>query len=327
MSETIRAVMLDPDWFGDVDAERDHFQDLLDDVIVEGIDCAEEEIPDRVGEADLLLSHYTGVSAEVMDATGCQVVSRYATGIDGIDVEAATDRGVRVTRVPTYCNDEVGTHIVSLAMALVRGLPMYDASTEDGTWEWDGAAPIRPPEQQTFGFLAFGNKAQAAAERASALGFDVVSHDPYLDDDELESMGATPVSFAELLDTADVLSLNTPLTEETEGLIDADALARLDDNAVLINTSRGRVVDEAALIDALEANELRGAGLDVLAREPPESDNPLLDRNDVIVTPHAAWYSTGSEETLRRRGTEIAVAALREEETDGIVNPDAGGGM
>ncbi|MBB6647194.1 C-terminal binding protein [Halobellus sp. MBLA0160] len=314
--------MLDPDWFGDVDAERDHFRDLLDNVVVEAIDCQEDEIPDRVGEADLLLSHYTGVSAEVMDATGCQVVSRYATGIDGIDVDAATERGVRVTRVPTYCNDEVGTHIVSLAMALSRGLPMYDASTEDGTWEWDLAAPIHPPERQTFGFLAFGNKAQAAAERARALGFDVASHDPYLSDDELEAKGATPVSFEELLDISDVLSLNTPLTDETEEMIDADALARLDDNAILINTSRGRVVDETALINALEADELRGAGLDVLAREPPDPDNPLLSRDDVIATPHAAWYSTGSEETLRRRGTEIAVAALRGEEVDGLVNTD-----
>jgi len=327
MSDAIRAVMLDPDWFGDVDAERDHFQGLLDDVVVEGIDCEAGEIPDRVGEADLLLSHYTGVSAEVMDATGCQVVSRYATGIDGIDIDAATQRGVRVTRVPTYCNDEVGTHIVSLAIALVRGLPMYDADTRDGTWEWDRAAPIRPPERQTFGFLAFGNKAQAAAERARALGFDVAAHDPYLGDDQLDALGATPVDFEELLDTADVLSLNTPLTEETEGMIDADALARLDDDAVLINTSRGRVVDEEALIDALEADELRGAGLDVLAREPPEPDNPLLARDDVIVTPHAAWYSTGSAATLRRRGTEIAVAALREEDVDGLVNPDALGNV
>lgn len=323
MRDPIRAVMLDPDWFGDVDAERDHFQDLLDDVVVEGIDCEEHEIPDRVGEADLLLSHYTGVSADVMDATGCQVVSRYATGIDGIDVEAATERGVRVTRVPTYCNDEVGTHIVSLAMALVRGLPMYDAAAEDGGWEWDRAAPIRPPERQTFGFLAFGNKARAAADRASALGFDVAAHDPYLDDDDVEALGATPVGFEELLDTADVLSINTPLTEETEGMIDADAFARLDDDAVLVNTSRGRVVDETALVDALDAGELRGAGLDVLAQEPPEPDNPLLGRDDVIVTPHAAWYSTGSAATLRRRGTEIAVAALRGEEVDGLVNPDA----
>ncbi|WP_262174734.1 C-terminal binding protein [Haloarcula laminariae] len=324
MTDTVRAVMLDPDWFGDVDAERRHFRELLDrEVTVEGIDCTEAEIPGAVGEADLLLSHYTGVSAAAMDATGCSVVSRYATGIDDIDVPAATERGVRVTRVPSYCDDEVGSHIVSLAMALVRGLPMYDAATESGAWQWKDAAPIRPPEQLTFGFLAFGNKARAAAERAAALGFDVCAHDPFLDDEEITSRGATPVGFEELLDESDVLSVNTPLTPDTEGMLDADALARLDDDAVVVNTSRGKVIDEDALLAALEADELRGAGLDVLAEEPPASGNPLLARDDVIVTPHAAWYSTESEATLRRRGTEIAVAAYNGEHVDGVVNPDA----
>lgn len=324
MTGTVRAVMLDPDWFGDVAAERRHFEELLDrEVTVEGIDCTEAEIPEAVGEADLLLSHYTGVSAAAMDATGCSVVSRYATGIDDIDVAAATERGVRVTRVPSYCDDEVGTHIVSLAMALVRGLPMYDAATESGTWQWEDAAPVRPPEEQTFGFLAFGNKARAAAERAAALGFDICAHDPFLDDGEITSLGATPVGFEELLDESDVLSVNTPLTPDTEGMLDADALARLDDEAVVVNTSRGRVIDEDALLAALEAGELRGAGLDVLAEEPPGPGNPLLERDDVVVTPHAAWYSTESAATLRRRGTEIAVGAYRGESVDGVVNIDA----
>lgn len=241
-----------------------------------------------VGEADLLLSHYTGVSAAAMDATGCSVVSRYATGIDDIDVSAATERGVRVTRVPSYCNSEVGTHIVSLAMAFVRGLPIYDAATEAGRWQWQDATEIKPPEKQTFGFLAYGNKARAAAERADALGFDICAHDPFIDDEEISSLGATPVGFEELLDVSDVLSVNTPLTPGTRGMLDAEALARLDDEAVLINTSRGKVIDEDALLAALETGELRGAGLDVLAEEPPESENPLLSRDDVIVTPHAA---------------------------------------
>lgn len=324
MTDSVRAVMLDPDWFGDVDAERRHFEDLLSNqVTVEGIDCTETEVPEAVGEADLLLSHYTGVSAAAMDATGCSVVSRYATGIDEIDVSAATERGIRVTCVPSYCDDEVGTHIVSLAMALIRGLPMYDATTEHGMWQWKGATPIRPPEQQTFGFLAFGNKARAAAKRAVALGFDICAHDPLLDDEKITSLGATPVGFEELLDESDVLSVNTPLTSETKEILDADALARLDNNAVIVNTSRGKVIEEDALLAALKAGELRGAGLDVLAEEPPDSANPLLKRDDVIVTPHAAWYSTESEAMLRRRGTEIAVGAYRGENVDGVVNLDA----
>ncbi|WP_092733831.1 C-terminal binding protein [Halopenitus persicus] len=316
--------MLDPDWFGDVEAEREHFEHLLNnDVVVDAIDCTDEEIPERVDDADLLLTHYTEVSANSMDATGCSVVARYATGIDGIDIDAATERGIRVTRVPTYCNNEVGMHAVSLALALVRGLPMYDAATSDGVWEWRDPVPIHPVEDLTFGLLAFGNKAQAAGEKAATLGFDVCAYDPYLDDETIRENGARPVDFEELLESADIVSIHMPLTEETESMIDADVIDQLDDNAVLVNTARGRIIDEEALRTALEDDRLRGAGLDVFREEPPSPDNPLLNREDVIATPHAAWYSTRSEEVLRQRGTEIAVAAYNGEIVDGLVNPDA----
>jgi len=324
MTDPIRVVMLDPDWFGDVEAEREHFERLLDtDVVVEGVDCTDAEIPDTVGEADILLSHYTGVSAASMDATSCSVIARYATGIDGIDVEAATERGIRVTRVPTYCNDEVSLHSISLALSLVRGLPTYNAAAADARWEWADAVPIPATGDLTFGLLAFGNKGRATAKKAGALGFDVCAYDPYVDDDVIQAADVTPVDFETLLGTADVLSIHAPLTDETEDMIDADAIDRLDDDAVLVNTARGRIVDEDALLTALEDGRLRGAGLDVLRREPPRPENPLLDREDVVITPHAAWYSTKTARVLRQRGTEIAVAAFNAEETEGLVNPDA----
>jgi D-3-phosphoglycerate dehydrogenase len=323
MNETTRVVMLDPDWFGDVEAEREHFERFLDDVVVEGIDCTDEEIPDRVGSADLLLSHYTGVSAESMDATGCSVVSRYATGIDGIDIAAATDRGIRVTRVPHYCNDEVGMHALSLMLAFARGIPTYDAAAVDARWEFSDAAPLRPVSELTVGLLAFGNKGRATAEKALSLGFDVCAYDPYVEDATIEAEGVRPVGFETILSTADILSIHAPLTDETEGMIDADAIARLHDDAIIINTARGDILDEDALLDALDDDRLRGAGLDVLQQEPPSAENPLLDRNDVLVTPHAAWYSTRTARILRRQGTEIAVEAYRGEDTEGIVNPDA----
>lgn len=314
--------MLDPDWFGDVAAERAHFERLLaTDVVVDAVDCTEPEIPEAVGTADLLLSHYTGVSAGSMDATGCSVIARYATGVDGIDLDAATERGVRVTRVPTYCNDEVGTHAISLALALLRGLPTYDAAAAEGRWEWRAATPLRAIDSLTVGLLAFGNKGRSTAGKARALGFDVVASDPYVDDAEIEAAGVRPVDFETLLETADVLSVHTPLTPETEGMIDADALDRLDDDAVVVNTARGRVIDEDALLAALEEDRINGAGLDVLGREPPDADDPLLERDDVVVTPHAAWYSERTATVLRRQGTEIAVAAYEGEGVEGLVNP------
>ncbi|MDJ1434211.1 C-terminal binding protein [Halostagnicola sp. A-GB9-2] len=321
MTNEVRIVMLDPDWFGDVAVERDRFEQSFENVVVEGIDCS-EGIGESVGEADILLTHYTDVPATAMDETGCAVVSRYATGIDGIDVAAASDRGVRVTRVPTYCDQEVGEHIITLALSVLRGLPQYTASTERGAWEWQVATPLRRFSDLTFGFIAYGRKAQAAAQLATDLGFDVCAYDPYRSNEEIVADGATPTSFDRLLDSADIVSINTPLTDETRNLFDAAAFGQMKDDAILVNTSRGKVVDESALLEALETGNLFGAGLDVLAIEPPAEDDPLLHRDDVFVTPHAAWYSETSAETLRRRGSEIAAKAYHHEECSGIVNDE-----
>lgn len=321
MGETTRVVMLDPDWFGDVDAEREAFNNLLDDVVVDSVNCEADEIDDAVGKADILLTHYTGVSADAMDATDCQVVARYATGVDGIDIEAATERNIRVTRVPSYCDNEVGVHIISLAMALLRSLPQYDAYTQEGSWAWQDCEPLHMPNNSTFGFLAFGNKAQSAAEKAQALNFEVQAFDPYLDDTQIEGLDATPVDLETLLATSDILSINTPLTEDTREIIDSENLNKMNDDAILINASRGKTVDEEALVNALDSDELRGAGLDVLASEPPTEENPLLGRDDTIVTPHAAWYSEESAATLRQQGSKNAAAALQDENIDAVVNP------
>ncbi|WP_375137285.1 MULTISPECIES: NAD(P)-dependent oxidoreductase [Halostella] len=175
----------------------------------------------------------------------------------------------------------------------------------------------------TFGCFAFGRKAAAAADRAATLGFNVVAHDPYVDDSDLRSRGIEPVSFDDLIGRSDVLSLHAPLTEETEGVINADQFERLPEDAILINTARGEIVDEDDLVEALDKGTLSGAGLDVLAVEPPQSENPLLGRDDTIVTPHAAWYSDEALERVRNRGTKNAIAALRGEATEGIVNPDS----
>lgn len=318
----VRVVHLDPDGFADLDTERRLFERAFDDVRFAETPASGEEIGSRVDDADVLLTHYATVPAAAMAATGCSVVARYATGVDGIDVEAATERGVAVTNVPTYCDEEVGEHVLAMALSLLRSLPEGDARTAAGDWDWRALRP-RTARECTFGCFAFGRKAAAAADRADAVGFDVIAHDPYVPDADLRSAGVDPVGFEELLAESDVLSLHAPLTEETEGRFDAAALDRLPDGAVLINTARGGLVDEAALLDALETGPLAGAGLDVLATEPPRRDNPLLDREDTIVTPHAAWYSEGALERVRERGTGNAIAALRGEAVEGVVNPAA----
>lgn len=320
MADPFRVVHLDPDMFDDADVEAAVFEDAFGAVTVEPVRDADDVA--GVGRADVIATGGAPVSAELLDATEPAVVAVYATGVDHVDVAAATERGVAVTRVPTYCDREVAEHAIALALALLRGLPRYEAETAEGGWDWRVADPLYTWDELTVGLLAFGRKAQGVAERAAALGFDVVAHDPYLDAAEIREAGAEPVGFEELLAGADVLSVHAPLTPETEGMLDAAALDRLPEGAVLVNTSRGAVVDEDALLAALEDGSLAGAGLDVLAEEPPDPDNPLLDRDDVIVTPHAAWNSEGAEERLRRRGSEIAVAACRGGAVDGVVNPE-----
>jgi len=325
MSETVRVVHLDPDWFGDVEAERDYFESAFESVVVDAVDAAGEtatELGDRVGETDILLTHYTDVSGTLMGETGCAVVTRYASGIDGIDVEAATERGIRVTNVPSYCDREVGEHVVTLAMACVRGLPQYTASTAAGEWEWDLVEPVRPASELTFGFLAFGNKARAAAEFARSLDFHCLAADPFLDDDTIRDHGVEPVGFDALVERADVLSINAPLTDGTRNVIDGDVFSRMKENSVLVNTSRGKLVDEDALVAALEDGPLLAAGLDVLRSEPPDGSNPLLAREDVFVTPHAAWYSGRSVTDLREQGSNAAAAAYRGEQHPSVVNAD-----
>jgi len=321
----VRVVHLDPDGFEDLTTERKLFEAAFESVAFAAVDTGGAAIADDVEAADVLLTHYATVPAEAMDAVDPSVVACYATGVDNVDVEAATERGIAVTNVPEYCDDEVGEHIVMLALALLRGLPAYDAQTARAEWDWGAVSPVRTGAGLTFGFFAFGRKARAAAERAGAFGFDVVAHDPYLPDDEIRAAGAEPVSFDELVEESEVLSLNAPLTPETDGRFDETVFSRMPAEAVLVNTARGRLVDEADLVDALDSGSLHGAGLDVLATEPPDGDNPLLDRPDTVVTPHAAWFSEGAVDRVRTRGTKVASAALRGEAVDGVVNPDAFG--
>lgn len=320
---SVRVVHLDADGFGDVSVERAAFEAAFDDVTFDVLDDDGGDLAGAVGRADVLLTHYTEIDAAAMAAIRPEVIVRYATGFDGIDLEAATRLGIRVTRVPEYCDAEVADHVLALALALWRRLPQYDAHVARGGWEWRHAAPGRRFADATFGFLGFGRKARAAAQRARALGCGLLAYDPHLDAARIAEWGAEPVALDDLFRRADVLSIHAPLTPDTERLVDARALGLLPRGAIVVNTARGRIVDEAALAAALDAGHLAGAGLDVLSEEPPPADHPLLGRDDIIVTPHAAWYSEQAERQCRELGTRFAIEALRGLESEGLVNPEA----
>lgn len=244
---------------------------------------------------------------------GDQVVGRYGIGVDTVDLDAATDHGVPVVNVPDYCLDEVSTHAMALILSCVRKVARFDREVKEGTWDWKQGKPIHRLTDHTLGLAGFGRIPQTLVEKAAAFGLSVIAYDPYLTSDEIAEHGVRKVDFEQLLTESDVLSVHVPLTDETRGLFDADAFEKMRSYAFIVNTARGAVLDTDALADALDAGELAGAGLDVLPEEPPER-SPLIGRDDVVLTPHVAWYSEDALAALRRTVTNEVIGVLRGED-------------
>ena len=291
-----------------------------------GVDlrAAAAETPAEVAEAgrgaDALLVQFAPVTAEVFaELDGLAAVGRYGIGLDNVDVAAATDHGVAVVHHPSYSVDEVSTHAVALLLSCLRNVVGYDDDVKGGGWDWKVGQPLHRLSGRTLGLAGFGQIPRRVAAKASAFGLDVVAYDPYVSAEAVAEGGAEKVPFEELLERSDAVSVHTPLTDETRGLFDADAFASMRESAVLVNTSRGAVVDVDALADALDAGEIRMAALDVLPEEPP-GDSPLLDRDDVVLTPHVAWYSEESIAELRRGVTEDVLRVLRGESPERPAN-------
>jgi D-3-phosphoglycerate dehydrogenase len=268
-------------------------------------DCkSEEDVAGAIARhrPDALLVQFAPVGRRALsDANGLAAVVRYGVGVDNIDTAAAEERGIAVGRVPDYCVDEVADHTIALLLAVERGIVALAQQTAEGGWDFRAAVPVRRLSGLTLGLLGWGRIAQAVGARAEALGIRVVAHDPAFP--ETESLDA-------VLHTADVLSVHVPLTDETRGLVGARELGLLPEGAIVLNTARGGLVDEDALAEALASGRLRGAGLDVLASEPPAADHPLRSMPGVVLTPHAAWYSEQSVLELRRKAVETALELL-----------------
>jgi D-3-phosphoglycerate dehydrogenase len=235
-----------------------------------------------------------------------RVIGTYGASLDNIELPAAARRGLRVVNVPDYGVDEVADHTVGLILALTRGIVALDRAVHTGTWDFRSGGELRRGSGQQIGVIGLGLIGSAVARRALALRFRVVAADPRRPAVE----GVRLVELEELLATSDIVSVNTRLDSSTSHLLDAAALARMKPGAYLVNTSRGGVVDQAALVEALRSGHLGGAALDVLEREPISQDDPLLSLPNVVLTPHAAFYSRESLAEMKRRAAEAITAAL-----------------
>lgn len=308
--------------FSDAEIELSLFHAAgLDDVVVGSADT-EEELIDLADGANGMIVQYAEVTESVLDALpDLEIISRYGVGVDNIDLEAASERNIAVSNVPSYCEEEVATHTLALLLTLARKTACYDKAVKSGTWDWEIARPIESLTDTTVGLVAFGKITRTLVDLAAGFDFEFIAYDPYLEEEDVDDYPVDLVEFDTLLAESDVVSIHAPLTEETNHMFDADALERMKSSAFLINTARGPLIDEGALLDAVETGEIAGAGLDVMEEEPTH-DSPLFEHDDVVVTPHVSWYSEASIDELRVKAADNVVRYLQGELPHGFVNQE-----
>lgn len=288
---------------------------------------SEGEIMEAVKGADLVINEVVPLNRAVIETMGdATAIVSLGHGFNHIDDEAATDMGVMLTNCAGYCSDEVANHAIMFLLALGKRLHTLDKVTREGSWDRDTNSNLFPMPGiygQTIGLIGFGNIGRPTSRKAKAFGLDVLVYDPYLEPWVAEEYEVTRVNSMEALAAAsDYVSMHVPLNEETRGLASDDLFKAMKPTAFFINTCRGPTQDEAALIRALNAGEIAGAGLDVFEVEPTPTDNPLLAMENVIVTPHSAGASDHSNSAGRTRLGEEAARILNGMYPMSLVNPD-----
>ena len=271
-----------------------------------------------------IMTCWAQTSRKVIEAAlpDLKVIARYGIGLDNIDVKFATEAGVSVTYVPTYCVVEVAEHTLSYILTLARKISLFNRRTREGVWDLQEGMPIRRLQGKRLGLIGFGNIGREVAKRAQAFGMEIGVCDPILTEELAREAGVQSLEMDELLETSDFVCLHVPLIPATDGLIGAAELKRMKATAFLINTARGGLIDEEALYDALTQGEIAGAGLDVRRQEPPDSADHLLQLDQVLHSPHAAFYSTESLEELQRQTAWEIRRVLTGQDPSNLVNPD-----
>jgi D-3-phosphoglycerate dehydrogenase len=283
-----------------------------------------EELIALAAGADAILVNWRRLPEQALDAaTGCLVVARYGVGVDNIPVAHATDLGILVANVPDFCVEEVSDHALALLLACARRIVTFARSTREGSWDLLGLGRGLPRLRgQRLGLIGFGNTARALIPKARGLGLEITAYTPRLASGRDEANGVElTADLAHVLATSDYVSLHAPATTETHGLIGEDALRTMKPGAYLINTSRGALIDEDALERALTEGWIAGAALDVLAEEPARPGHPLLALGNVIVTPHAAFYSEPAIAELAAKAARNVLCVLRGGVPATLVNP------
>jgi phosphoglycerate dehydrogenase-like enzyme len=297
--------------YPDVELERR----ILEDAGLELVEAqcrTEEDVIEAGWGVSALLSQYAPITAKVLaELPGLRMVVRTGVGYDIVDVRAARERGVWVANVPDYSTEEVAVHALSMALALLRHLPLYDRDVKGGRWHPVSTGPLHRLKNFTLGVVGLGRIGGTFARRAGPWFGRTLGYDPYLEGDAWPE-GVEPASLEEVFSESLMVSLHAPLTEVTRGFIDRGLLEQMADGSYLVNTARGGLVVMDDLLWALDEGPLAGAALDVLPQEPPPPDHPILSKPNVILTPHAAFYSLEAEEEVRRKAALNVVSWAKE---------------
>jgi len=308
---TLKVVVTD-DRYGSYDEENAVLKEI--GVCVEIHDQMDEEETVRVlRQADGILVNLHPLPAAVIEKLEkCRVISRYGVGYDNVDVQTATSKGIWVARVPDYCLEDVSDQALALLLGCIRKVAFKDRRIREGAWNLHKVQPSYRIAGRTLGLIGYGAIARTLHRKLSGFGLArVLVFDPYLDPKKISENGAESASLRKLLKEADYVSVHAPLNEETRGVIGSRELALMKKTAILVNTSRGPLLEEQAVADALAGGKIAAAGLDVFETEPLPPDSPLLKLDNAVLSDHAGWYSEESVAELKTKAARNVLAVLK----------------
>lgn len=270
--------------------------------VLKGQCQSDQEVIALAKNADGIINQYAPINEKVINnLSKCKVISRYGVGVNTIDVDAATKYGICIANVTDYGVEEVSNHAMALILNCARKVVTQNNLVKKGIWDFKDAVPLFRLSQQTLGLIGYGRNSRSLAEKAKVFGMRIFVYDPFVSNEDIANSGVTPTDLEKVIQGADYLSLHIPLTKDTKSFINREHLTDMKSNAFIINTSRGEIINENDLIEALNNKQIAGAALDVLEKEPISSNHPFMKMENVVMTPHSAWYTEESMKELRTK--------------------------
>jgi len=301
-----------------IEIERKMLSEINAELILSNCNT-EEDIIKVAKDADGIINQRVSITRRVIKSLNkCKVIVRYGVGVDNIDIKVATECGIIVANVPDYCVDEVSSHALGLILGCARGRILFNSKVKEKRWGFSLAKPLFRTQGKTLGIFGLGRIGSAVAKKSIGFGLKIIACDPYV---SKVNNRIKMVDFSQLLSESDFISINASLTDKTWHAFKENELKAMKKTAYLINTARGSIVDEKALYKALREGWIAGAGLDVLEKEPPDWNNPLLKLDNVIFTPHSAFYSEESYIELKTRTAKVVLSVLNGKLPETIINP------